>query len=318
MNDTDKANITAVVPVYNRSALIGETLESLLQQYLPFSEIIVVDDGSNDGITEAVKKFDGRIRLIKTSNRGVQHARNTGADLARTEWITFSDSDDLLLPNYTETLSKFIIDNNEFDLIFTRFETFTEETLNNIRETIHGTNKGFSRLKDDIFNDLLQRQFLWPTGMCIRRQAFNDIGGYDSRFRGVGSEDLEFTVRAILALRSAISKTPLALVRRHSSNDSRDFSRQHLGEAIILLYLLKSQPSLEVYRWRIMQSIYNRLIPVLGAAWAQGDFPVFMEASTRIPLHKHSPSTLLQRLIVSSPQIIRDTLWRIIRRRHHN
>jgi glycosyltransferase involved in cell wall biosynthesis len=48
--------ISVIIPAYNRAGLIGETLQSLLNQTMPAKEIIVVDDGSTDGTAEAVER----------------------------------------------------------------------------------------------------------------------------------------------------------------------------------------------------------------------------------------------------------------------
>jgi len=58
-------------------------------------EIIVVDDGSTDSTCKVLKEFD--IKVVKTSNHGVSHARNIGIKEAKNEWVAFLDSDDLWL-----------------------------------------------------------------------------------------------------------------------------------------------------------------------------------------------------------------------------
>jgi glycosyltransferase involved in cell wall biosynthesis len=99
-NPTGTPHFSIIIPVYNRAQLIGRALESCLTQDFRDFEVVVVDDGSTDGSSDAVKRYsDPRIRLIRhTHNRGVCPARNTAADVAKGAWVIAVDSDDELLP----------------------------------------------------------------------------------------------------------------------------------------------------------------------------------------------------------------------------
>lgn len=91
-------NISAVIPVKNRPALIIEAIRSCLSQTLVPDEIIVVDDGSNDvtpDIVENLTRSESRIKLIRrTLSGGAASARNAGAAQASGTWLAFLDSDD--------------------------------------------------------------------------------------------------------------------------------------------------------------------------------------------------------------------------------
>jgi glycosyltransferase involved in cell wall biosynthesis len=92
--------VSVVIPMYNRRALIDETLQSALAQQWPSVEVIVVDDGSTDGSADHVEQvFGDRVRLIRLGqNVGRSAARNAGVAAARGEYIAFLDSDDLWDP----------------------------------------------------------------------------------------------------------------------------------------------------------------------------------------------------------------------------
>ena len=89
-----------IVPAFNVSATLAETLNSLLKQTYPTFEVIVVDDGSTDDTAQIAAQFarDRRVRVIRQANRGLAGARNTGVAAARGDVIGFCDSDDLWLP----------------------------------------------------------------------------------------------------------------------------------------------------------------------------------------------------------------------------
>ena len=91
--------VSVVVPTYNRAGTLPRALKSVLNQDFTDFELIVVDDGSTDDTTAAVKELDDpRIRYIQQDNAGVATARNTGIRAARAEFIALLDSDDEWLP----------------------------------------------------------------------------------------------------------------------------------------------------------------------------------------------------------------------------
>ena len=107
--------ITVVVPAYNSERTISRCINSILKQTYQDIQLIVVDDGSEDGtrtIVEEFQKHDSRIELISICNSGVSHARNVGIDSAKGEYITFVDSDDYIDEVMYESLIKII---NEYD-----------------------------------------------------------------------------------------------------------------------------------------------------------------------------------------------------------
>lgn len=95
-------SISVVIPAYNRAALIGDTIRSLLHQSLPAQEIIVVDDGSTDNTVAVARSFGPTVRVICQPNAGPASARNTGWRHSKGAFLHFVDSDDILLPNKHE------------------------------------------------------------------------------------------------------------------------------------------------------------------------------------------------------------------------
>nr|WP_319249768.1 glycosyltransferase family 2 protein [uncultured Celeribacter sp.] len=88
-----------IVPAYNVTSTLRETLDSLTRQNFRDLEIIVVDDGSSDGSGDMAAAYgDPRIRVIQQRNRGLAGARNSGIHAARGVFIGFCDADDLWRP----------------------------------------------------------------------------------------------------------------------------------------------------------------------------------------------------------------------------
>ena len=91
--------VSVIVPVYNVEKYITDCLESLVNQTLDDLEIIIVNDGSNDGSDRIIKKYEKRydnIKYVKKENGGLSDARNYGMNYAIGEYVAFLDSDDFV------------------------------------------------------------------------------------------------------------------------------------------------------------------------------------------------------------------------------
>lgn len=94
--------VSIIIPCYNAEAFMAEAIRSALAQTYPSREVIVVDDGSDDGSLDVVRSFGEEVRAESTAHRGGSAARNHGLRLARGELIQFLDADDLLFPEKVE------------------------------------------------------------------------------------------------------------------------------------------------------------------------------------------------------------------------
>lgn len=90
-----------IIPLYNKSKWINDTINCVLNQTEKNFEIIVVDDGSTDGSEQIVKRIkDDRVHLYIQKNQGVSAARNKGIELAKGKYISFLDADDTWTNDY--------------------------------------------------------------------------------------------------------------------------------------------------------------------------------------------------------------------------
>ncbi|HTB85366.1 MAG TPA: glycosyltransferase family A protein [Candidatus Sulfotelmatobacter sp.] len=92
-----KPLVSILIPAYNAERFISATLESVLAQTWPRTEIIVVDDGSRDGTLAAAKQFEARgVKVVTQQNSGAATARNRAFELSQGDFIQWLDADDLL------------------------------------------------------------------------------------------------------------------------------------------------------------------------------------------------------------------------------
>lgn len=117
--------LSIIIPYYETYETTKKLLQSLIMQInIPYTEIILVDDGCNETKFDSYLDFiDGlgftyknHIKIIHQKNGGVSVARNKGIELAQGKYIAFIDSDDMVMPDYIEQLLN-LIDNRDEDII---------------------------------------------------------------------------------------------------------------------------------------------------------------------------------------------------------
>lgn len=110
--------ISVVIPVYNGERYLGQAIESVLAQAHHSLEIIVVDDGSTDGSATLSQQFGPPVRYHYQPNAGLGATRNTGASLARGEFLAFLDADDLWVPNKLDLQLRAFADDPSLEISF--------------------------------------------------------------------------------------------------------------------------------------------------------------------------------------------------------
>jgi len=117
---TGAADVSVVIPVYNRAHVVARAVRSVQAQSVPVREIILVDDGSSDdslAVIRALAGEDERIVVLSQQNGGAAAARNTGMARAGGEWIAFLDSDDEWLPGKLAAMQSHLAD-SEVGFVF--------------------------------------------------------------------------------------------------------------------------------------------------------------------------------------------------------
>ncbi len=98
--------LSVIIPVYNKRPYLPQCIESVLNQSYTNIDLILQDDGSDDGSYEVCMSYakDGRVRVIRQKNQGAAAARRKGAEEARGEYVVFIDADDYVDTDYFEKL----------------------------------------------------------------------------------------------------------------------------------------------------------------------------------------------------------------------
>lgn len=115
--------LSIIIPVYNVEPYVGETLTSVYDTTASFGdfEVIVVNDGSEDGTMDVVRQFVDRpnITILVQENQGPSAARNYGLDYAKGEYVWFVDSDDWLIEDGVGKVLKLLDERQGVEVIMT-------------------------------------------------------------------------------------------------------------------------------------------------------------------------------------------------------
>lgn len=175
--------ISVIIPSYNRIHTLIRAIDSVLGQDSPVDEIIVVDDGSNDGTAEQISRLYPTLRLIQQSNRGVSAARNAGINQACHAWIAFLDSDDSWLPGKISQIRQAQNRLPEFRL----FHSDEIWIRNGVR-----VNAMKKHLKTGgwIFERCLPRCVISPSSVVLHRSLLQSVGLFDESLPACEDYDL--------------------------------------------------------------------------------------------------------------------------------
>src|SRR5262245_24467044 len=122
--------VSVVIPVYNASEYIVESVSSVLAQTFSDYELILVNDGSTDTeeLETALAPFRSRLRYIKQENRGVSSARNAALSVAKGRFYAQLDADDAWKPDYLHFQLEFLKQNPAIDLVYPNAEVVTDDS----------------------------------------------------------------------------------------------------------------------------------------------------------------------------------------------
>ncbi|UCH80266.1 MAG: glycosyltransferase [Nitrospiraceae bacterium] len=168
-------NVAVVIPVYNRKETVSRAIDSVLDQSLAPEEIIIVNDGSDDGTADVLERYGKNITCIDLlQNSGPSAARNRGLKHAKSEWIAFLDSDDYWEKDKLEKQRKYL-ERYPFYQIMQSEEIWIRKgkRVNPCRH--HEKKKGW------IWEHSLQRCLVSPSGVLLKKSLLEQYGGFDER-----------------------------------------------------------------------------------------------------------------------------------------
>lgn len=222
--------IAVVMPVFNREAVVGRAIQSVLaQDFLDF-ELIVVDDGSTDNTLAVVQSFDDpRLTFLRLlANAGGNAARNRGIEAATSPLIAFLDSDDTYLPHKLGFVVRNFGERPEIDVLLDsfikRYRPERDKPDVELRNPVLDRN-------EEILEALFTRKIWKATpGITARRETVLRAGLFDESLRR--RQDFDFILRLAKVARCATTDE-LLWVKSYAadtiSGDLRNFADSTLA-----------------------------------------------------------------------------------------
>lgn len=176
--------VSVIIPCYNQGCFVQEAVDSVLASTLDDFEIIIVNDGSTDGVTNALLAdyHQPKTRVITTTNQGLAMARNNGIKAAQGKYILPLDADDKIAPTYLEKATAILDENEKIGIVYCRADFF-------------GTKQGLWELPAYKFPDILNGNCIFCTAL-FRKADWEKVDGY-KREMIYGWEDWEFWLSLI-------------------------------------------------------------------------------------------------------------------------
>ncbi len=198
----DQVSISVVMPAYNASRFIGESIESILNQTLKNFELIIVNDGSTDDTVDIVNSYnDPRIRLIHNpENLGIVATLNNGITEARSEFIARLDADDIAVANRLEEQLKYMLANPDVELLGTWAKTFTDNVHDSEDWTISNRDLTFNLL---FFNPIIHSSVVFRKSTILR----------EGMYRQNYAEDYDLWSRLLHKYKMYVLEQPLVFYR---------------------------------------------------------------------------------------------------------
>lgn len=236
-------SVSVIVPVYNGLPYVREAIDSILAQTLQPMELIVVDDGSNDGsmdyLTSVTAPFP--VIVLQQHRKMQSAARNLAAKQARGEYLAFLDHDDIWFPRHLEILIQPLQEDPWMGWSYSDIDEIDASGQQVAQRTLRSHNPHVEHPKTNLINMLSADMFIFPSAAVVRRKAFEAIGGFDERLSGYEDDDLFLRLFRAGWLNTFVPES-LVRYRRHSVSSS--FSeRMWISRDIFANKLLATYPN---------------------------------------------------------------------------
>lgn len=232
MNTSEEQKVSVIIPTYNRARFLPDAVNSVLKQDYKNTEIIVVDDGSEDNTKEVIRSLqDGHPQILYFQNersKGPSGARNTGLLKATGDFIAFLDSDDVWLEHHLAEGMEIFSEYPEIDVLFGNFSVYEHKNkrfLYNFfdqKKILHTLKskeltENVRLLNDNLFIALLKENFFHLGSAIIKKSVLNGITLDDSVMY---AEDRDLAIKLFKKSKAtfAFRKEPVFIAYKHTSN----------------------------------------------------------------------------------------------------
>jgi glycosyltransferase involved in cell wall biosynthesis/SAM-dependent methyltransferase len=203
--------VSVIIPCYNQADYLAEAIESVFAQTFPHVEIVVVDDGSQDGTAAVAARYPG-VHYIRQHNQGPSAARNAGLRASSGEYLVFLDADDRLLPDALAVGRACLDGDPAYGFVSGRYRNISAD-----RAVV--SEPPPQKLDADRYRALLLGNYIgMHAAVMYRRAALEAVGGFDASLRGC--EDYDLYLRMARRFPIGCHGQLVAEYRNHPANSS--------------------------------------------------------------------------------------------------
>lgn len=188
--------VSVVIPAYNAERYILDALSSVFAQHYEPLEILLVDDGSQDGTVALVEREAPGVRIIRQANAGAAAARNIGLQAARGDLICLLDADDGWFPGKLVAQVEYLRGHPEVGMVFHHWLVWQPDEHGRYVPPVcsgdqaEGADPAYSGW---LYPQLLLDCVVHTSTVMLRRQVVDDIGLFDTRL--INGEDYDYWLR---------------------------------------------------------------------------------------------------------------------------
>lgn len=259
--DGDSMRISVIIPVYNASNYIKACLNSVISQTYDNLDIILVDDGSNDGsaqICDSYLEFDKRIQVIHKENGGLSSARNAGLKAASGDYIFFLDADDLIAPHCLEYMAE-SARKSHADISSVALKTFFNESEIEELASLHKKPKFFESTRNVFYHQIVTNH---SCGKLFKKSLFNDVVFPIRRnYEDISTSYLLFEKANIVTYTTA----GLYFYRMRKGSISQSFSKKNINDLAKAFYEVDAHykntnnDDIRYYELTLLFTLFSRL-----------------------------------------------------------
>lgn len=276
-----RALVSVVIPTFNDSQFIRQSVGSVLAQTHRQLDVIVVDDGSTDGSGAVARELGPQVRVLEQPNSGAAMARNRGLDAAKGDYVAFLDADDCWHPQKIEVQLRHLRSCTDCIAVYCRKLELREDTA----APPWRTNRSLSELgavSEDrrasgwLYLELLRASIVHTSTIMVSRRALEQVGRFDATL--TKGQDLDYWLRLSRLGPMHMLDSVLSAYTIHGASISHRLMARNFHA-----YVVERAVSLYGPRDQSGQALgAGELSRILGASWFEFAYQHYRAGSTRV------------------------------------